>query len=1077
MRRDKNIGAVFMKLFLVPALFLAGLLISINPVHAEATWQNTFEYFNLDEPASGQTDSCGQLKSMPVIDSSPNALNRDIPQASLCTTDGKFGQALYPNNGNAIFSGPDNKHAAKIGKMSFSFWIKIVGPLSGADQVWNQDSCTNNGDFFQIEYRYWDNKIHLTWNNLGGHGVDYATLNWNVNNINDGQWHNIIIEYDIGTGPQGWYVDGVEQDAGMYAGWPYTEQYSWQVIFPDAIPGNLDSFSMGCVSYISMDNHGLAIDDLAIVQDEITPDQIALLQTESYGDMLGVKPAQIPNLNSLGQFKSDGTTAIAEGGGTAGKVILQGTPTSPSGNQVQLQVEVKSVDSAFNGTPTASGTLAASGQAALITISNLSVGQYHWQGRAVDSQGNASPWQTMSNPVATTDFSILRAPLIVIPGILGSQKVLGQWVMDPILHSYDNLWLALKLAGYTEDKTLFDFPYDWRQSNTSSALLLKQKISDVKAACSLANLSGYDCGKVDLVAHSMGGLVARAYAESNNYQNDINQLIFLATPQNGAPQAYLGWEGGSFGKDTTGMFIDTMLGMQAKYYNYKNVFEYVRNLPIQSVRELLPTYNYLQDKGLPNFRIYPNNYPTNIFLENLNAQSNLNKLSGIKITNILADAGNNKTINSLRLVNINSTNGQWAEGYPDGYNNLLGDNGLIKGDGDNTVPKISNSNFFGQQDVVVYDSAHGSIPTDAQKEVIKDLTGTEPLVKIVYYPLVKTFTHFLIFAIFSPADFVITSPNGQQLGKNFSGNTEVNQIPNAYYSGFTDDPEFVVIPNPVDGQYKVQLQGKNGGGNYHVQASYINDSTSTVKDFSANIAQGQNQTLNLNCASNSLQLIVNLVPKDTDAPSIVINAPTSGTKYFHSDKLQINYTASDDFSGVASVTVAIDGNILNTPTVDLFNYALGVHKISIKAADRDGNQAVKTVSFEIVANIDSAIYDVKAAYNKKWLIKELDKNTLILSLDSLKLSLDFLAAEKAVLEKLINDTQNNKKLSAAAKKKIIEPLEKLLDANSNARQAVIKNVLGDFQKNLDKIKQKNGINQPGYDIIKADIDYLKNNLQ
>jgi hypothetical protein len=29
MRMDKNNGAVFMKLFLVPALFLAGLLISI----------------------------------------------------------------------------------------------------------------------------------------------------------------------------------------------------------------------------------------------------------------------------------------------------------------------------------------------------------------------------------------------------------------------------------------------------------------------------------------------------------------------------------------------------------------------------------------------------------------------------------------------------------------------------------------------------------------------------------------------------------------------------------------------------------------------------------------------------------------------------------------------------------------------------------------------------------------------------------------------------------------------------------------------------------------------------------------
>jgi hypothetical protein len=77
---------------------------------------------------------------------------------------------------------------------------------------------------------------------------------------------------------------------------------------------------------------------------------------------------------------------------------------------------------------------------------------------------------------------------------------------------------------------------------------------------------------------------------------------------------------------------------------------------------------------------------------------------------------------------------------------------------------------------------------------------------------------------------------------------------------------------------------------------------------------------------------------------------------------------------------------------------------------------------------------------------------------------------------LISDTQNNSKLSAAAKKKIIDPLNKLLAANSKTRQAAISCGLGDIQKALDKIKQKNGINQAGYDMIKADISYLISNL-
>jgi uncharacterized repeat protein (TIGR02543 family) len=45
-------------------------------------------------------------------------------------------------------------------------------------------------------------------------------------------------------------------------------------------------------------------------------------------------------------------------------------------------------------------------------------------------------------------------------------------------------------------------------------------------------------GKVTLIAHSMGGLVSRAYIENNNskfYQHDVLQLITLGTPHSGTP--------------------------------------------------------------------------------------------------------------------------------------------------------------------------------------------------------------------------------------------------------------------------------------------------------------------------------------------------------------------------------------------------------------------------------------------------------------------------------------------------------------------------------------------------------------
>ncbi|MEK7625220.1 MAG: hypothetical protein AAB467_02600, partial [Patescibacteria group bacterium] len=128
-------------------------------------------------------------------------------------------------------------------------------------------------------------------------------------------------------------------------------------------------------------------------------------------------------------------------------------------------------------------------------------------------------------------FVVKNVPVILVPGIMGSWNVNGIWQLDPILNTYDNLWEALKSAGYEENETLFAFPYQWRYSNVYTAELLKLKISAVKQICG--------CNKVDLVAHSMGGLVARQYIEGDNYDNDVGKLIFLATPHKGASKAYL----------------------------------------------------------------------------------------------------------------------------------------------------------------------------------------------------------------------------------------------------------------------------------------------------------------------------------------------------------------------------------------------------------------------------------------------------------------------------------------------------------------------------------------------------------
>ncbi|MEI8097082.1 MAG: hypothetical protein WCG73_03175, partial [Candidatus Moraniibacteriota bacterium] len=98
-----------------------------------------------------------------------------------------------------------------------------------------------------------------------------------------------------------------------------------------------------------------------------------------------------------------------------------------------------------------------------------------------------------------------RDPVVVIPGILGSWKMTkkSDLELDPLRGTYDNLLETLDKNGYTLEKDLFPFPYEWHYSNVESAKLLRTKINEIKATTKWP--------KVDIIAHSMGGLVAREY--------------------------------------------------------------------------------------------------------------------------------------------------------------------------------------------------------------------------------------------------------------------------------------------------------------------------------------------------------------------------------------------------------------------------------------------------------------------------------------------------------------------------------------------------------------------------------------
>ena len=564
------------------------------------------------------------------------------------------------------------------------------------------------------------------------------------------------------------------------------------------------------------------------------------------------------------------------------------------------------------------------------------------------------PW-LLSDPFILPEKHI--DPVIIIPGLLGSAEKNGIWLIDPIFHVYDNLIETLEANGYVLGVDLFTFPYDWRNSNVDTAILLGSKIASILSTCS--------CSKVDLVAHSMGGLVARQYIQSLSYDHDVDQLIFLGTPHLGSPKAYLTWEAGESVNELSERFIKTLLSREAKKAGYPSLFDYIHQRPIVSFQELLPITDYLLDKASTTLRTYPINYPRNIFLENLNNNISALLNSGVDITNIIGDIGTS-TIFTIRVVpSVNLP--FWQDGSPDRPSS---DEGLELGSGDGTV-SLQSSEFVGF-DSVVLDKKHLDLPTDGEKIVYKNLSGKEPST-FVDKPRIYNFK-ILIIKILSPADIVVVAPDGKKVGKDFETGDEFNEIPDAFYSGYVTDDEYVTIPNPLDGEYQVVTEGTGSGGEYTIATGLISDDGTAEASFSGQTLPGLITPISIPIDTESDT--ISITPVDILPPDITIVSPEV-RNYTRSEILPVKILFSDSGVGVATTSVAFNGKIIMaSSTVDLFYEKLGTSTLSAFAEDFVGNGATSTVQIKIIATPQSLISDIGKSYALGWINDQKVKSRL-----------------------------------------------------------------------------------------------------
>jgi hypothetical protein len=616
---------------------------------------------------------------------------------------------------------------------------------------------------------------------------------------------------------------------------------------------------------------------------------------------------------------------------------------------------------------------------------------------------NSSGWLTSEN---------FQDPVIIVPGILGSEEKNGQWQLDPTFHTYDNLYEEFSNNGYVPEGDLFTFPYDWRKSNIENANLLRTKINEIKQQ--------KNWPKVDLVAHSMGGLIARKYIESSDYQNDVDQLITLGTPHKGSPKSYMAWEGGELGTDRESKVIKKLFQVEAYHAGYgTNLKEYIQN-EIPSVGELLPDYDYLYDVSSGEMKDYPNDYPENNLLKDLNKSENLAKLSSVDFTNIVGNISDKEnTISGYRVVTTEEP-GKWDHGMPQNFYNPENEQGINYGEGDETIPLSSAVGDFATKTPDPLDSTHGDLPMLAQCDVIKELTAKTDC---DYVGTFERITDILTFGVFSPIDIQVIAPDGKWIGKNINGLPENNQIPGAFYSGSGAVNEFLTIPDPANGEYEIIIQGTEGGGDYKIEAAKISekDDLPEAKESVA-IIEGVSQDgiIDLN---QKIEIagdeVINLDQKDETAPEITVTSPEAKA-YLNNEILPVNFTASDDKSETNNIQTKkfLNGQSYSGNEIDLALENLGEHKLEIMAVDEAQNKGEAEINFQTTASINSILDNlehyislglIKGKAEKKFLREELGKTRLLFW--------------------LTEEIKNNSKFPANAKKKLIKMAVQIANYN------------------------------------------------
>jgi pimeloyl-ACP methyl ester carboxylesterase len=485
-------------------------------------------------------------------------------------------------------------------------------------------------------------------------------------------------------------------------------------------------------------------------------------------------------------------------------------------------------------------------------------------------------------------------PVILVPGMMGSSN--GKYSPYPKLpetlparnlhiHAPKTTgWEHLKAYLINSGFNAFDCPWDWRMKISKAYKhYLIPKINEA--------LSVSTTGKVHIVAHSMGGLVARAYIQGDKYRNYVDKLVMVGTPNLGSSNPYYIWEGGdpklvhdltdSGYSSSINIYSNTIQNLWEETYDKK----LWSNLRHKAIRE------FIQDKGpsllelmnVEKFLIDGSNDRgatidgDNTDLKELNTDPDIDRMSpdgagGTVQVGLFVGNRSESTIEKIEVHGTQPGDDLYKDGRPKWPRNMK----LVRGNGDGTVPYASAVWPYteGWADLVADNSqkSHTELIKDYVEEIFTFLAES------VQAQSMKTLTAAAVgaddttvptlsFSVTGAVRICVTGPQGNRAGVDPVSGNPLEDIQGSRVIFGVEGGE-VGIDGPVAGTYNLIVFGE-AQRDFHLDIGYTDDDTTEIRRFRGF------------CPDTPCTFTISVAPSGT--PRITVTLPVEAPTGFKAD--------------------------------------------------------------------------------------------------------------------------------------------------------------------------------------------------